>query len=86
MKYKQATIPKLLDLSVSGIATARHDTRREAEAASTRQGGLRQTLATWKLRHRTRRHLASADPAVLRDVGISEAQRDVEIGKPFWVA
>ena len=42
------------------------------------------TVATWKLRHKTRRQLAVTDARILKDVGISEAQRSVEANKPFW--
>ena len=42
------------------------------------------TVETWKLRHKTRRQLAAADARILKDVGISEAQRFIEANKPFW--
>lgn len=41
-------------------------------------------VETWKLRHKTRRHLAAVEARVLKDVGISEAQRFIESSKPFW--
>ncbi|TNF88216.1 MAG: DUF1127 domain-containing protein [Gammaproteobacteria bacterium] len=41
-------------------------------------------VETWRQRHRTRRQLAAADARILRDVGISEAQRFIESNKPFW--
>jgi len=41
-------------------------------------------VETWKLRHNTRRHLTVAEAHVLKDVGISEAQRFIEASKPFW--
>ena len=42
------------------------------------------TVETWKLRHKTRRQLAATDARILKDVGISEAQRSIEANKPFW--
>jgi len=44
------------------------------------------TLEAWRLRHKTRMHLARADMNNLRDVGISESQRFIEANKPFWQA
>jgi len=42
------------------------------------------TVETWKLRHKTRRQLAATDARILKDVGISEAQRSIEANKLFW--
>ena len=42
------------------------------------------TLNTWNRRHKTRRHLARVEHHVLRDIGISEADRFIESNKPFW--
>ena len=44
------------------------------------------TLEVWRLRHKTRIHLARADMVMLRDVGISQSQRFIEANKPFWQA
>ena len=41
-------------------------------------------IQTWQRRHRSSRQLARVDARVLRDAGISEAQRFVAINKPFW--
>jgi uncharacterized protein YjiS (DUF1127 family) len=41
-------------------------------------------VETWRQRHKTRRQLAAADARILKDVGISEAQRFIESNKPFW--
>jgi uncharacterized protein YjiS (DUF1127 family) len=43
-----------------------------------------ETIDTWRLRQRTRRHLARVDARTLQDVGISEVQRIIELNKPFW--
>jgi uncharacterized protein YjiS (DUF1127 family) len=41
-------------------------------------------LQTWQQRSRSRRQLAQLDSRLLADTGISEAERQVELGKPFW--
>ena len=45
-----------------------------------------ETVNTWNRRHKTRRQLARVEYHVLRDVGISQADRFIEINKPFWEA
>ena len=47
---------------------------------------LVETIHTWNQRHKTRRQFAEVEARILRDVGISEAQRFIEINKPFWEA
>lgn len=42
------------------------------------------TLRRWSTNVYNRRALASLDERMLRDCGISEAQRQHEISKPFW--
>ena len=42
------------------------------------------TVEIWKLRHKTRRQLAVTEARILKDVCISEAQRFIEVNKPFW--
>ena len=42
------------------------------------------TIDTWNRRHRTRRQFAAVEHRILRDVGISEADRFIEVNKPFW--
>ena len=44
------------------------------------------TVDTWNRRHKTRRQFASVEHRILRDVGISQADRFIEINKPFWEA
>lgn len=41
-------------------------------------------LHIWQQRSRSRRQLAQLDPRLLADTGISEAERQVELSKPFW--
>lgn len=41
-------------------------------------------LRIWQQRHRSRRQLAQLDSRLLADTGISEAERQVELSKPFW--
>jgi uncharacterized protein YjiS (DUF1127 family) len=46
------------------------------------------SLAGWLMRlyrnHRSRRQLAALDSRLLADIGISEADRQAELGKAFW--
>jgi uncharacterized protein YjiS (DUF1127 family) len=42
------------------------------------------TLLYWRRNLRTRRQLARLDARQLADAGISEAQRQAELSKPFW--
>jgi uncharacterized protein YjiS (DUF1127 family) len=41
-------------------------------------------LCSWQRNLRTRRQLARLDSLQLADAGITEAQRQVELAKPFW--
>ncbi|MCU1719247.1 DUF1127 domain-containing protein [Pseudomonas sp. 5P_3.1_Bac2] len=42
------------------------------------------SLVHWQRRAVSRRQLALLDTRLLADAGISEAQRQVELSKPFW--
>ncbi|NPD13697.1 DUF1127 domain-containing protein [Xinfangfangia sp. D13-10-4-6] len=42
-------------------------------------------LAGWRNRRRTRRALSLLDTRLLQDIGLSEASRDAEAAKPFWL-
>ncbi|MDH0338167.1 hypothetical protein A7D27_24365 [Pseudomonas sp. 1D4] len=42
------------------------------------------TLLLWQRRIASRRQLAMLDARLLADAGISEAQREMELNKPFW--
>ena len=46
---------------------------------------IQKTIVIWNKHHHTRRHLARVDSRILKDVGISEATRLIEVNKPFWV-
>ena len=41
-------------------------------------------LLTWSDRMRQRRHLAELDDRLLQDIGVSRADIEVEISRPFW--
>ncbi|MCH9053466.1 MAG: DUF1127 domain-containing protein [Proteobacteria bacterium] len=45
---------------------------------------LWETLSTWRQRVSQRRHLASLEDRLLKDMGISRADAEREAGKPFW--
>ncbi len=44
------------------------------------------TLLTWQERDRQRHALAQLDARMLKDVGLSRAEVDLELRKPFWRA
>ena len=46
--------------------------------------GAGATLSVWHRRHRDRRHLANLQCHMLRDIGMSFAEVEYEISKPFW--
>lgn len=69
-------------LDPSDIFEARRRARRTAEWVKR----IRQLARTWQQRHRTRREFARVDTRILQDCGISEADRFIEINKPFWEA
>lgn len=44
------------------------------------------TLCVWQNRASQRRHLGSLDGRLLRDMGMTRAEADLEAAKPFWNA
>ncbi len=44
------------------------------------------TLLSWQARDRQRHALAQLDARMLQDIGLSRAEVDLELGKPFWHA
>jgi uncharacterized protein YjiS (DUF1127 family) len=47
---------------------------------------LVEMLLTWVERSRERRHLGLLSPHMLKDIGISRADVEIEMSKPFWRA
>ena len=43
-------------------------------------------LKIWDQRYRQRLQLRELDPALLQDIGISDAEAEAEAAKPFWKA
>jgi uncharacterized protein YjiS (DUF1127 family) len=43
-------------------------------------------VMTWGDRVRQRRHLAELDDRLLRDIGLSRAEVEGEVSRPFWAA
>ena len=43
-------------------------------------------LVTWQRRHKDRMHLMALDDRLLHDIGISAADVEHEVSKPFWKA
>ncbi|MGI9420305.1 MAG: DUF1127 domain-containing protein [Geminicoccaceae bacterium] len=48
--------------------------------------GAFRRLGHWAEARRQRQHLAMLDERLLRDIGISRADVEIEIKKPFWHA
>ena len=73
---------------MSHTATARYSSVIEARRNFLRLYDMasraRETVDIWIRRHRTRRHFAEVDARILKDCGISEAERFIEINKNFW--
>ncbi len=44
------------------------------------------TLLTWQERDQQRRALSQLDARMLKDIGVSRAEVDLELRKPFWQA
>ena len=63
-------------------AEERRRARRRAEWVAR----IRKLAGTWHRRYRTRRDFARVDARILKDCGISEAERFIEVNKPFWEA
>ena len=49
-------------------------------------GALAQSFQEWRERVRQRHALARLDDRLLRDMGLSRADVEQEVGKPFWQA
>ena len=41
-------------------------------------------IDTWRRRHRSSMQCARVEARILRDLGVSEAQRFIAVNKPFW--
>ena len=48
--------------------------------------GFARQMKIWTKRIKQRNELARLIPDMLKDIGISQAARDIEIHKPFWKA
>ena len=46
--------------------------------------GAFKTLTLWQRRREQRRYLLSLDDRLLRDIGLSRVEAEVEADKPFW--
>ncbi|MDH3694094.1 MAG: DUF1127 domain-containing protein [Gammaproteobacteria bacterium] len=44
----------------------------------------KETIELWNSRARERRHLAPLDDDMLKDIGVSRAEAEIESRKPFW--
>jgi uncharacterized protein YjiS (DUF1127 family) len=41
-------------------------------------------MATWRYRRHARADLGRLDDRMLADIGLTRAEADIEIAKPFW--
>lgn len=62
------------------------DARRRLLGWTDKVDQIARTIDAWKRRQHSRRQLAAADFHILQDIGISEAERDIEVNKHFWEA
>jgi len=69
-------------LNHSDIVEIRRRARRRAEWVAR----IRKLARIWHERYATRQQFARVDARTLRDCGISEAERFIEVNKPFWEA
>ena len=67
----------------AGTAPATRNTR-PARGPGVRLAGLLDGIAAWAERRRQRFALAALDDNLLRDIGLSRADVESEIEKPFW--
>ncbi len=49
-------------------------------------GRVYRTLQIWRLRSEHRRHMLTLDDRLLRDIGLSRVDAQIEAAKPFWRA
>ena len=54
--------------------------------SATSGNGFASQMVIWVKRIKQRTELARLSPEMLKDIGVSEAKRDLEIRKPFWKA
>jgi uncharacterized protein YjiS (DUF1127 family) len=66
-------------------AHRRHHRRAAAlDALSDAVGWVLATIGEWRRRNRERLELATLDRRMLADIGLTEAEREFLINKPFW--
>lgn len=51
-----------------------------------RWGEVKERLAEWRLRVRSRNELMNLNDRILQDIGLSRSTADLEAAKPFWMA
>jgi uncharacterized protein YjiS (DUF1127 family) len=80
--------PFLLRTHIMALAvrTPGYAGRRSADSSADFMRRLTDTLKTWKGRIISRRELMELDAHMLRDIGLSDLEAQVEAGKPFWRA
>ncbi len=58
--------------------------RGEPRAGPNRLGKALNFLRLWRKRYRGRHELSRLDDHMLRDIGLTRAEADMEAAKPFW--
>jgi uncharacterized protein YjiS (DUF1127 family) len=59
-------------------------TRRPASGVARAALAVAEVLLAWQERLRQRRHLSGLDDRLLKDIGLSRADVQREVEKPFW--
>ena len=54
------------------------------KAPHTKAMGLLALFALWRYRRHARADLARLDDRMLADIGLTRAEADMEVAKPFW--
>ena len=70
-----------IHLHTAGRRHHRHDA---LDALSDASGWVFATIREWRRRSRERAQLAALDDRMLRDIGLSHADRDFLANRPFW--
>jgi uncharacterized protein YjiS (DUF1127 family) len=70
-----------LQPTISSGASRRHDA---LDALSDAAQSVIETARLWRKRTRERNQLAKLDCRMLRDIGLTAADREFLVNKPFW--
>jgi uncharacterized protein YjiS (DUF1127 family) len=70
----------------ASYATLAGRTRIDRQAGRALWTEIAEVVLTWLERARQRRHLGQFSDHMLKDIGLSRAEVEIEVSKPFWRA